>query len=127
MRRLACIALVSLLFAAPAAAEISALGPQATAVGADGRAMYIVQLAAPAALARSGRAPRDGQLPLKPGADAPEPRKDGRVASAAAAVESEQQALLRSAGITSTTLHHYRYVFNGFAVRLTPGAAARLR
>ncbi|MEM1439825.1 MAG: S8 family serine peptidase [Pseudomonadota bacterium] len=127
MQRLARIALVTLLFAAPAAAEISALGPQSTAVAADGRAMYIVQLASPAALARSGRAPRDGQLPLKPGADAPEPRKDGRVASAAAAVESEQQSVLRRAGITSAALHHYRYVFNGFAVRLTPGEAARLR
>ena len=43
MQRLARIALVTLLFAAPAAAEISALGPQSTAVAADGRVSAAVE------------------------------------------------------------------------------------
>ena len=105
----------------------AASGVQAAASPARGpAATYIVQLVdAPAAAYTGGKA---GLAPTKPAAGQKLDPNSANVRRYTAHLDAREAAALRAAGVAETAkLYAYRYSFNGFAARLTPGQVARLQ
>jgi subtilisin family serine protease len=119
--------MAALLCALAAPLEASAAAP---ALDGDDLAtleerVYIVQLPAPAALNYTGRPggvaatrPRDGER-----FDA----RAGNVRAYSQELTDAHDAILQSIGAYDRKLYSYRYTFNGFAARLTPIQAQKLR
>jgi len=87
--------------------------------------VYIVQLADPAALDYTGKS--GGVAATRP---APGKRFDpgsGNVRAYSRELTDKHDALLQSIGAYDGKLYSYRYTFNGFAARLTPVQAQKLR
>ena len=90
-----------------------------------GNKVYIVQMAADPAIRYEGgvagfakTAPEKGE------------RYDARTSEAqmyAARLGAQQDALLAKAGVTGGKIYSYRHVLNGFAARMSPQQAAKLR
>ena len=105
------------------AAGVSGLDPNDQALFEE--RVYIVQMAEPAALDYTGRPggvaatrPRDGER-----FDA----RSGNVRAYSRELTDTHDATLQSIGAYDRKLYSYRYTFNGFAARLTPIQAQKLR
>jgi len=122
--------LITTLVAGVAGANSAALAADVTGLDTADQSMfdervYIVQLAAPAALNYPGRPggiaatrPHDGE------------RFDARSSNVRAysrELTDTHDALLQSIGAYDRKLYSYRYTFNGFAALLTPVQAQKLR
>lgn len=88
----------------------------------QGRKLYIVQLSGTGALERTRAA--------IPSADTLRRQlaRDGvQIERQAAVIANEQMAFVQSIGPEAELVYHYRYSFNGAAIRMTPAAAQQLR
>jgi subtilisin family serine protease len=87
--------------------------------------VYIVQLAEPAALGYDGRP--GGIAATRPGRGERFDARSSNVRAYSRELTEAHDALLRSIGAYDRKLYSYRYTFNGFAARLTPVQAQKLR
>jgi hypothetical protein len=105
-------------------ATLIVMGGLSSAVMAQGRSTYIVQLAAEPAASYTGNVA--GLAATRPAAGARFNARSPAAQAYSAYLDSQQRsvtALVRNAPV----LHKYNTVFNGFAARLTPAEAAALR
>ena len=100
------------------------LGDAASMPGVDARAVWIVQLRAPAALTERAVSARFVQQKQYDRTQVVT-RKSGGIESRAASLKRSHEALLGTLGNDVEMLHSYRYALNGFAARTTAEQAAR--
>lgn len=86
-----------------------------------GRKVYIVQLAGAGAIGQAAP-PR-----LRSTAVRPFPRDEARIENTAERLQSNQIEFVQSLGPGAELLYHYRYSFNGVAIKMTPQQAMSLR
>ncbi|MFQ5635615.1 MAG: S8 family serine peptidase, partial [Gammaproteobacteria bacterium] len=114
---------VACLWSLSAAAGMPVLTPDDQALFEE--RVYIVQLAAPAALNYTGRP--GGIAATRPARGKRFDARSGNVRAYSRELTEAHDALLRSIGAYERKLYSYRYTFNGFAARLTAVQAQKLR
>lgn len=90
---------------------------------AEGSRVYIVQLAAPAAATHYASSAAKVQGKARARFD----KNSGLVLSYAQQLESAQQKVLAQAGPGTQKIYSYRYALNGFAARMSPAQASKLK